>query len=67
MTIELRTTRDMEICEYKGMYFFTITESGKIIYTSGRYFSVEECTSEGFHMMDALHERAPLQCNTVWE
>lgn len=60
-------TRDMEVCEHKGQYYFTISEGGKLIHTSDKYWSGSEATIAGIKMMDALHEQAPLRCDTTWE
>lgn len=60
-------TRDMEVCEHNGQYFYTITEAGKIIHTSDKYKDSGECAAAGIKMLDALHEQAPLRCDTVWE
>lgn len=53
-------TRDMEVCEHKGKYYYTISQEQKIIHTSELYKTSEEAAREGVYMLDRLHEQSPL-------
>lgn len=54
-------TRDMEVCEHKGRYYYTISEGQKVVYTSDLYTNSEDAAREGVYMLNQLHEQAPLR------